>query len=50
MKNEYYFKGDMIDWSNIKFKAQFDFRTDWGNIKLNIILPPILQQGISIKL
>jgi hypothetical protein len=50
MKDEHYFKGDMVSWSNLKLKAQFDFKTKWGNIKLNIILPPILQQGISFKL
>jgi hypothetical protein len=50
MKDEHYFKGDMVSWSNLRFKAQFDFRTNWGNIKLDIILPPILQQGINFKL
>ena len=46
MKDQYYFKGDMVNWSQIRLKGQFIVPTKWGNIFINIYLPPISPSGI----
>ena len=50
MKDKYYFKGDMLNWSNLRLKGQFILPTKWGIIYINIILPPVIQQGISLNI
>jgi len=49
MKDEYYFKGDVLSWSSLKLKAQFIIPTKWGIIRFNLILPPVIPNGISFK-
>lgn len=46
MKDQYYFKGDIANWSNLKLKGQFILHTSWGIIYIGIILPPIFERGI----
>lgn len=49
MRDEYYFKGDVLSWSSLKLKAQFIIPTKYGIIRINFILPPVIPGGISFK-
>lgn len=49
MKHEYYFKGDMVNWSSLRLKGQFIIPMKWGTIRIHLILPPAIPNGINFK-
>ncbi len=46
MKDQYYCKPDVYNWSSLKFKMQFIIPSKWGIIYLNLYLPALLPKPI----